>query len=195
MTSSRLVAIGTSWGGIDALRVVLAGLAADFGAPLVVVQHRSAEGREGLCDVLQLTCRLRVVEAADKVPLTAGYVYLAPRDYHLMVEQGSLALNVDEPVNHARPSVDVLFESVADVYRTRAVGVILTGDGADGARGLARLMDVGAITVVQDPATAARRGMPDAALLAARVDHVARLEEIAPLLTRLVAVAVAARVL
>lgn len=183
--SIGLVAIGASWGGVTALRRVLGDLPAGFPAPVVVVLHRSPHGSEGLAYVLRASCELPVAEARDKAPLVGGHVYLAPAGYHLMVERGTVALNTDEPHNFARPSVDVLFESVADAYGRRAIGVILTGSGSDGARGLGRMKDEGAITLVQDPTTAENRGMPDAALLAVKVDRVEPLEKIARTLVEL----------
>lgn len=178
----QLVVIGASWGGVNALRVLLAGLPPELAVPVVVVLHRSPEGGDGLTTVFRAATKLVVMEARDKQPLEPGHVYIAPADYHLLVEPSSLALSVDEPVSYARPSVDVLFESAADAYGSATVGVILTGSGSDGARGMLRLQKAGALTVVQDPATAENRGMPDAALLSARVDQVLPLEKIAAFL-------------
>ena len=177
--------VGASWGGVQALRAVLGGLPSVFLAPVVVVLHRSPEGSDELCFVLQAASLLTVVEAKDKMQLLPGYVYIAPAGYHLLVEPGELALNVDEPVQYARPSIDVMFVSTADVYGNATVGVILTGSGSDGARGLGRLKAMGATTIVQDPVTAENRGMPDAAILSVRVDHVVPLPAIEPLLSRL----------
>jgi len=127
------------------------------------------------------------VEAEDKEPIVLGNIYLAPADYHLLVEPGHFALSVEPAVNYARPSVDELFESAADSYGREVIGVILTGMNTDGARGLAAIKRHGGRTVVQDPRTAQQRSMPDAAIAAGRVDHVLPLPEIAPLLARLCA--------
>ncbi|MDQ3755637.1 MAG: chemotaxis protein CheB, partial [Acidobacteriota bacterium] len=117
--------------------------------------------------------------------IVPGRVYLAPCDYHLLIEREGFALSTESPVGFARPSIDVLFETAADVYGARAVGVILTGANRDGARGLARIKARGGYAIVQEPASAATRSMPEAALRATTVDYVVPLAEIAPLLNRL----------
>ena len=162
-----LVVIGTSWGGLDALREILPALPTDLDAAIVVAQHRSPDSREyGLRDLLGAVTRLPVCEAGDKELLEPGKVYVAPADYHLLVEGNVVALSVDEPVLYARPSIDVLFESAAESYRERCVGVVLTGANEDGARGLARVAELGGAAIVQDPETAVRAEMPRAALAA-----------------------------
>ena len=186
-TRSRLVAVGASWGGLDALTVVLGALPGSFPAPVVVVQHRSPQAHSSsLVNLLAHRSALAVVEADDKMPIEPGHVYVAPPDYHLLVETGSLALSTDELVRYSRPSVDVLFESAADAYGAGVIGVVLTGANDDGARGLSRVRRLGGVGVVQDPATAERREMPEAAI-AAGADHVVPLSEIAPLLVELCA--------
>src|SRR5207247_10114796 len=118
----------------------------------------------------------------DKTAIEPRHVYIAPSDYHLLVEAGSFALSVDERVQHARPSIDVLFESAADAYGDRVIGVILTGANEDGAAGLARTKARGGIAVVQDPSQAERRTMPDAAIAATVADAVLPLDQIGPFL-------------
>ena len=185
MRRYRIVVIGTSYGGVAALEKLLPRLSPSLPAPVVVVQHRSRDTDDGLCEFLRAHCRLPVVEPNDKEAVEGGHVYLAPRDYHLLVEDGRFALSVDAPVTYARPSIDVLFESAADVYRADAIGVVLTGANRDGARGLARIRERGGLAVVQDPDEAESRAMPEAARAAAKVERVLRLEEIAPLLNEL----------
>jgi two-component system chemotaxis response regulator CheB len=180
----RLVVVGASFGGFDALKTVLGGLPAAFPVPLAIVQHQGSPGT-GLAGLLQRYTALAVVEAEDKDDIRPGYVYLAPPGYHLLAEHGSLALSIDPPVVHARPSIDVLFESAADVYGPGAVGVILTGTGQDGAAGLARIKRAGGLTIVQHPATAARPAMPLAALAVAPVDLIVPLGQIGPQLAKL----------
>jgi two-component system, chemotaxis family, protein-glutamate methylesterase/glutaminase len=181
-----LVVVGASWGGLAALRVVLGALPPDFGASVVVVQHRSADSRRsGLRDLLGAATGLQVYEAEDKQSLEAGHVYLAPPDFHTFVEGGHLSLSMDAAVEFSRPSIDVLFASAAESYRERCVGVVLTGANADGAAGLARIVDLGGAAIVQDPETSERHEMPRAALAAAPSARVARLEEIGSLLTEL----------
>lgn len=181
----RIIVVGTSYGGVAALEGVLPGLSPALRVPVVVVQHRARDEDFGLCEFLRDHCRLPVVEPNDKDAVEAGRVYLAPRDYHLLVERGRFALSVDAPVTSARPSVDVLFESAADAYRAGAIGVVLTGAGRDGARGLARIKERGGLAVVQDPEEAASRAMPEAAVAAAKVDRVLALREVAPLINEL----------
>lgn len=146
---------------------------------MVMVQHRSRDMETGLCEFLARSSRLPVTEPEDKEPLLPGHAYLAPRDYHLLVQSGSFALSIDSPVGFARPSIDVLFESAADEYRERAVGVILTGANNDGARGLAKIKERGGLTMVEDPLTAACREMPDAAINLTKVDRILPLRELA----------------
>jgi len=176
----QLVGVGASWGGLDALRTILSALPADLPAPVVVAQHRSAESHPtALRELLGAATRLHVCEAEDKEPLLDGTVYLAPPDYHVLIEEEyALALSTDGPVMYARPSVDVLLESAAEVYRERCVGVVLTGANADGARGLARVRELGGATLVQDPDTAARPEMPRAALAAVPDAHCLPVEEL-----------------
>ncbi len=175
-----IVVLGTSLGGLEALKRVLGGLAADFPLPVTVVQHRAPSGPPVLAALLQRYCPLQVRDADDKERLVPGRVYLAPADYHLLVERGSLALSVDERVSFARPSIDVLFESAAASYGDRTVGVVLTGASADGARGAAAIHERGGVVVAQDPAEAEAPAMPQAAIDLGAVDRVLPLDEIAP---------------
>jgi two-component system chemotaxis response regulator CheB len=184
----ELVAIGASWGGLHAVEHVLGSLPADFGAAVVVAQHRRADYDDGRLErLLGARCTLRVAEAEDKQALDPGVVLVAPADYHLLVEDGSVALSVDPPLHHSRPSIDVLFGSAADAYGDRVAGVVLTGANADGADGLARIAICGGMAIVQDPETAERREMPDAALAATPDARVVSLDEVGPLLESLVA--------
>jgi two-component system chemotaxis response regulator CheB len=184
--SVELVVIGASWGGLQAVECVLGTLPRDFGAAVVIAQHRKADSDEGrLTRLLDAHCALEVCEAEDKQALQPGAVLVAPADYHVYVEPGSVALSVDPEVHHSRPSIDVLFGSAADAYGERAAGVVLTGANADGAAGLSRIVSRGGAAIVQDPETAQRREMPAAALAATPDARVAALEEIGALLTEL----------
>jgi two-component system chemotaxis response regulator CheB len=174
-----LICIGASWGGLEAIGRVLESIPDDLEQPIVIAQHRHPDSSEGtLVDLLQRQTRRIVVEADDKVPLQPRHVYVAPPSYHLLVEPGWLALSVDAQVQHARPSVDVLFESAAHAYGNRAIGIILTGANEDGAAGLAEIKRRGGVALIQDPAGAARRSMPDAAIAATVADAILPLEEI-----------------
>jgi two-component system, chemotaxis family, protein-glutamate methylesterase/glutaminase len=174
-----LVVVGTSWGGLQALGRLLSDVPHDFDPPVVIAQHRHPDSQEGtLRELLQRQIERPVLEAEDKLPIEPRHVYVAPPDYHLLVEQGSLALSVDDRVSYARPSIDVLFESAADAYGDGVIGIILTGANDDGARGLARIKEVGGVAVIQDPAAATRRAMPDAAIATTAADAILPLEEI-----------------
>jgi len=175
----RLVVIGVSAGGLFALRTIVAGLPADFDIPVAVVQHRSKDS-ELLCELLQECAPLVVGEANDKEPILPGHVYVAPPDYHLLVEPGYFVLSTDEPVRFSRPSVDVMFLSAADAYSPDVVGVVLTGANGDGSRGLRSIVDRGGYAMVQDPATAEVAVMPQQALKAVPTACVLPLEKIAP---------------
>jgi two-component system chemotaxis response regulator CheB len=181
-----LIAVGASWGGLRAVRSLLAGLPGDLAAAVVVAQHRSPDShRTALRDLVAAATPLEVCEPGDKEDLRAGVAYLAAPDYHLLVDDGHLELSVDEPVAFARPSIDVLLESAADAYRERCVGVVLTGANDDGARGLAHVVERGGAALVQDPAEAERPEMPEAALAAVPDARVASLEELPDLLVAL----------
>jgi two-component system, chemotaxis family, protein-glutamate methylesterase/glutaminase len=181
----RLVAIGASAGGFQALTQILGQLPVDFPGSIAIVQHRRADESSLLRELLAQRTRLPVIEPCHGAPLRPGHVYIAPPDYHLLVEAGSVALSIDAPVNRSRPSIDVLFDSAAVAYRHRALGVVLTGASADGALGAAHLARVGAPVIVQDPTTAEAPTCPAAAL--ERVPHaiVLPLESIAERLTAL----------
>jgi two-component system, chemotaxis family, protein-glutamate methylesterase/glutaminase len=183
--NTALIVAGASLGGFDALATLLGALPEDFPLPLAVVQHRSADSDELLPLLLQRACRLPLAEVEDKQPILPGTVYIAPANYHLLVELDHFALSVDHRVQYARPSIDVLFESAADAYRERLAAVLLSGSNEDGARGIARVKARGGLTIVQDPASAESARMPAAAIAATPVDHVLPLAGIARLLNDL----------
>jgi len=173
------VVIGASWGGLRAVGAVLEGLGDESPAAIVVAQHRGPSSGERLVQLLQRQTALPVREAEDKDELVPGSVYLAPPDYHTLIESdGTIALSTEEHVRHARPSIDVLFRSAAEAYRERCVGVVLTGANEDGADGLALIKTLGGVAIVQDPRTAERREMPSAAIEATNADVVLPLAEI-----------------
>jgi two-component system chemotaxis response regulator CheB len=178
--------MGASWGGLQALRTVLGGLTAELGAAFVVVQHRSAGSQAAAFrDLLASATPLRVCDIDDKEVLEAGTVYVAPADFHTLVDGDHLELSVDAAVEYSRPSIDVLFTTAAESYRERCIGVVLTGANADGAAGLARVAELGGAVVVQDPETAERAEMPRAALTAVPSARVLPLDEIASHLVEL----------
>jgi two-component system chemotaxis response regulator CheB len=175
-----LVCIGASWGGLKAVGEVLATLAAEFDLPIAIAQHRHPDSQaETLAELLQAKTNRPVLDVDDKMPIASRHVYIAPPNYHLLVERGSFALSVDEHIQYARPSIDVLFETAAHAYGAGVIGIILTGANADGALGLARIKKAGGVALIQDPLGAARRTMPDAAIAATVADAVLPVEEIA----------------
>jgi two-component system chemotaxis response regulator CheB len=181
----QLVAIGCSMGGMYALQTIFQVLPKEFPLPITVVQHRYRTSNEGLPQFLRRHSKLNVVDTTDKEWLKPGTVYLAPANYHLLVERGELSLSVDEAVAYSRPSIDVMFESAADAYGSGVVGVVLTGANSDGARGAVRIKKRGGFVLAQDPKTAESPAMPQAAIDATRVDRILPLERIGPFLVEL----------
>jgi two-component system chemotaxis response regulator CheB len=182
---AKLVVMGTSLGGLSALTVVLSGLPKEFATPIVIVQHRGKAADDALANILGAQTRLAVSEPNDKETIETGHVYIAPADYHLLVEAGRLALSTEAPINYARPSIDATFESAAETYGRSLIGVVLTGSNDDGARGSARIKQRGGVVLVQDANTAESRAMPAAAAAAAKVDRVVPLSEIPSVLASL----------
>lgn len=168
--SPRVVAIGASAGAVEALGGLLPRLPRDLPLFVAVVVHVPADRRSALPELFAPRCQMATREAEDKLVPVSGTVYFAPPDYHLLVERdGTLALSVDEPVHHSRPSIDVLLDSVALAYGADALGILLSGASQDGADGLAHIRAVGGHTWVQTPESAQMAVMPRAAL--ARAPH------------------------
>lgn len=181
MAAYELIVIGASLGGMRALQAIFCKLPAGFQIPVAVVLHRGVSSEESWCAVLQPYSAFPIEEAYDKQLISVGHIYVAPANYHLLIEPGHFALSTEAPVHSARPSIDVLFESAADSYGSAVIGVILTGGSEDGAQGLAAIKQHGGIAVVQDPATAEGHVMPAAAIAATAVDHILPLQDIGPL--------------
>lgn len=180
------VAIGASAGGVEALLTLLDGLAPSFSAAVLIVVHLPPDRRSALASVLSHRCTLPVAEAQDKEPVVAGRVYVAPPDYHLLVEPDrSLSLSQDEPLHFSRPSIDLLFESAAFAYRDRLLGIVLTGANEDGSAGLKIIKQMGGCTWVQQPSDAAAPSMPQAAINTVKPDRVLPLRDIRQQLMRL----------
>lgn len=182
----KAVALGISTGGVGALKRVLGALPPEFPLPILVVQHISPNSQDGLPVLLDALCPIHVKEADEGEVPGPGTVYVAPPNYHLLVERdGRLALSTDPPVCFARPSADVLFESAALVYGAGLIGIVLTGAGSDGSHGLKRIKDCGGLTIIQEPGDAEATSMPNHALQATRPDHVVPLALLPQLLARL----------
>lgn len=179
----ELIVIGASAGGLNALRIVLGEIPKNFPVPIIVVLHISPQADDFWIQNMNKKCQLNVKEAEDKEQIQSGTIYFAPANYHVLIdEHRTIALSVDEKVNYSRPSIDVLFESAADVYKEKTLGVILTGSSNDGSNGLKKIKEKGGITVAQDPTEAEYKLMPEKAIQTSKIDHILPLEEISKLL-------------
>jgi len=182
----RCIAIGVSAGGMDALSIIIPTLPPAFPIPVVVIQHVSPHSDNFITRYLDNISAIKVKEVDEKEKLKRGVVYTAPPNYHLLVEEDeTFSLSLEERVNFARPSIDVFFQSAADVYGPHLVGVILTGANNDGSLGLKMIKAKGGLAIVQDPQTAEVDGMPRAAVEATKVDHILTIEQIGPFLVQL----------
>lgn len=167
MTAIDAAVIGCSAGGLQALQQILRPLPSDLGIAIVIVSHTAPDGVNLLAHLLDRECRLPVSEAEEREPVRCGHVYVAPPNYHLLIEPDlTFALSADARVCNVRPAVDVLFVSAAHAYHQRLAGIVLTGANADGADGLKAIADVGGFCFVQDPETATAEAMPRAAIAA-----------------------------
>jgi two-component system chemotaxis response regulator CheB len=180
----QLIVIGCSLGGLEAIESILGVLPPTMPA-IAIVQHRLPGDEDRLTRLLRSHSRMPVVEPDDKTPITPGHIYVAPADYHMLIEPGWISLSIDAPVKYARPSIDVLFESAARAYGHAVIGVILTGASDDGAEGARVLREHGGTLIVQDPATAVSAVAPRAALALAGADKTRPLVEIPTTLTAL----------
>jgi two-component system, chemotaxis family, protein-glutamate methylesterase/glutaminase len=183
----QIIVIGGSAGAMTALLELLPLLPAGFPLPIVIVVH--LHPRQDSSHIVRLSsqCALTVKEADEKESLQPGTVYLAPPNYHLLIEHDrTFSLSIDERVNYSRPSIDVLFESAVQAYGSHVIGVILTGANNDGTEGLRKIKERGGLTIVQDPRTAESTYMPQAALEAMPVDHILSMPEIGKLFVKVV---------
>ena len=180
---SEAVVIGVSAGGVNALKVIFSNLSENFKIPVIVVQHLHPHSDAFLPTYLNSLSQMQVKEAEDKEPICEGTAYIAPANYHLLIEEDrTLSLNTDERVNYSRPSIDVLFNSAADVYGSKLIGIILTGANDDGVRGMQKIKKLGGLAIVQDPQTAEADFMPKSVINKVTVDHVAAIDKISVLL-------------
>ena len=177
--------VGTSWGGLSALRTLVSGLPDSLCMAVTIIQHRHKDSDHLLRTLLQERSTLTVCEVEDKMPIERGTVYVAPPDYHTLVEPGHFSLSTEAPVRYSRPSIDVAFGSAADSYAHRTVGIVLTGANADGSEGLRLISDRGGLALVQDPETAESPTMPRAAAHAVPRARVMPLNEIVRFLGQL----------
>lgn len=182
-----MVVVGVSAGGLEALSLIIPELSLEFSLPIIVVQHLHERSDNFLVEYINDKSALRVKEAMEKEPIFPGNVYIAPANYHLLIEEDrTFALSTESRINWSRPSIDLLFESAADVYADKTIGLVLTGANDDGCVGLKKIKEFGGLSIVQDPETAQSDFMPRAAIEAVKPDHVLKLEEIAPFLSKIV---------
>lgn len=175
----KTIVIGTSAGGLFALSVILEKLPSGYPVPLVVVQHRSKDQKGVLEEVLQIKCKISIKQADEKEKIEGGFVYIAPPDYHLLIENDqTFSLSSDEPVHFSRPSIDVLFETAAMVFKDTLIGIILTGANDDGAAGIAAVKKYGGLTIAQHPDEAQFPFMPEASIETKSVQYIWSLTEI-----------------
>ena len=180
-----MIFIGASLGGVRALTAMFRNIPITFQTPSAVVLHRQKDSDGMLLEVLQRDLPLQVIDPLDKEPILPGRIYLAPADYHLLVEPTHFCLSVDDPIRYARPSIDVLFESAADAFGREAIGIILSGANSDGSEGASKIKARGGRIIVQAPGTAEAPQMPQAALSCIDPDYILPLDQIAPLLLQL----------
>lgn len=175
----NVVLIGGSTGSIDVLLSLLPALRSPLPFALIITLHRKNTADSTLAELLATKTSIPLREVDDKDPLEPGHIYLAPADYHLLLEQdGTFSLDDSEKINFSRPSIDVTFESAADVYGSALVGILLSGANADGTRGLRAIKEAGGVTIVQQPETAQVAFMPQQALLGAPIDFVLDVAEL-----------------
>ena len=182
----QAVVIGVSAGGINALREIFMNLDDSFSTPVLIVQHLHHHSDNYLANYLNKLTHLTVKEADEKEVIKSNTVYLAPANYHLIVEEDkTISLSTENCVNYSRPSIDVLFESAAEAYGPHLIGIILTGANCDGTNGMIRIKEKGGLLIAQDPATAEVSTMPLSAIVQTDVDHVLSLKEISCFLNRM----------
>lgn len=183
-----VLAIGASWGGVDMLMRLVAQLPASWRLPVVIVQHQHPNSGNALERILSRVAKLPVHDVEDKDVMQQGHVYLAPANYHLLVEDdGSFGLSLEAPVKYCRPALDVTFASLARVFQHRCIGLVLTGANDDGAEGTRIIKAAGGHTLAQSPDSAEARSMPEAAIATGAVDKVLEPDEIVPYLLHLLA--------
>jgi two-component system chemotaxis response regulator CheB len=185
MNNYKIIVIGCSMGGITALEKLLSPLPSSFSIPIVIVQHISPVSENYLVDILNDSCNLIVKEVDEKEKIKKGHIYIAPPDYHVLIETDfTFTLSLEDKVNFSRPSIDVLFETAADCCKNKTIGIILTGANNDGASGLKKIKNAGGITIVQEPIEAKISTMPKAAIKSTGPHYILKLEKITGLLIK-----------
>jgi len=180
------IVIGVSSGGMTALKFIFSALPVGFSIPIIVVQHISARSDNEWIQLLNEKSNLTVKEADEKEKIASGNAYIGPSNYHLLIEKDkTFSLTIDERVNFARPSIDVLFETAAEAYKDKLIGIVLTGSNNDGTKGIKRIKECGGLAIIQDPETAESSNMPSSAIAAIQPDYILSLEKIIELLIKI----------
>ena len=180
------IVIGVSSGGMNALKYIFSTLPFGFLIPIIVVQHVSSRSDNEWINILNGVSNLTIKEADEKEKIEGGNAYIAPANYHLLIEEDrTFSLTIDERVNFARPSIDVLFESAAEAYKNKLIGIVLTGSNNDGAKGIKRIKECGGLVIIQDPETAESSTMPASAIAVIQPDYILSLEKIIELLIKI----------
>jgi len=180
------IVIGISSGGMNLFKIMFSSLPTDFNTPIIIVQHVGANSNSHWIKLLNEKSNLNLKEADEKEKIENGTVYFAPPNYHLLIEKDrTFSLTIDERVNFARPSIDVLFESAAEAYKNTLIGIVLTGSNNDGNQGIKRIKECGGLIIIQDPTTAESPYMPSSALTVVESDHILSIENIIALLIAL----------
>jgi two-component system chemotaxis response regulator CheB len=180
------IVIGVSSGGMNAMKIIFSLLPENFSTPIIIVQHVGSHSENVWIKLLNDKSKLEIKEADEKEKIEKGKVYVAPANYHLLIESNkTFSLTIDEKVNFARPSIDVLFESAAEAYQNKLIGVVLTGSNNDGSKGIKRIKEYGGLTIVQQPDTAESSYMPEAAIATIQPDYILTLYDIIMLLIKI----------
>lgn len=180
------IVIGVSSGGLNALKIIFAALPVHFSIPIIIVQHLGAHSDSNWIKILNEKSHLEIKEADEKEKIEKGKIYFAPPNYHLLIEKDkTFSLTIDQRVSFARPSIDVLFETAAEAYTNKLIGVVLTGSNYDGTEGIKRIKECGGLAIIQDPKTAESAYMPTSAIAAIVPDYVLPLEDIAEVLLKM----------
>ena len=180
------IVIGVSSGGMNVMKIMFSLLPKDFNTPIIIVQHISPRSDNKWIKLLNEKSNLPIKEADEKEKIEKGNVYIAPPNYHLLIEKNkTFSLTIDERVNFARPSIDVLFDSAAEAYENKLIGIVLTGSNNDGTNGIKRIQEYGGLTIIQNPETAESAYMPKSAIVAIQPDYILSIEEIIKLLIKI----------
>ena len=182
----KMIAVGGSAGSLEVILKIVEALPVTNYLSVLIIIHRKNDGESVLVDLLSMRTQLTVKEIEDKETILPGYIYIAPADYHVLFENERMfSLDASEKIHHSRPSIDVSFESVAEVFGKTAIGILLSGANADGAEGMRNIKQLGGFTIVQDPSSAEVDYMPTQALELMKPDRILKSMEIAEFLKQL----------